>query len=229
MCRAGVAGGVPTLTWLIPRPRGASPRLDRSRAGRRREAPPEPQQIPVPPPRPPRPPSPPRLPGIRIRRGWAGLRALKGDALFLGWDGAGASRRGAGPGPGPALGRGGTGVPGDPAGPEVPSPDRVPSPSLVSWEGVWAFLVAPPSQMVASPGEPHGLFPRGTQEEIGGRGCGVTSGRREWTSLGPISEAIRPWVAASYQQCWPRGWGQWWLCCTPIQPLAPHQLLFVKP
>lgn len=62
----GRGGGVPALTWLIPRPRGASPRLGRSRAGRRREAPPEPQPIPVPPPRPPRLPSQPRLPGIRI-------------------------------------------------------------------------------------------------------------------------------------------------------------------
>lgn len=162
------------------------------------------------------------------RRRWAGPRALKGAALFLGWDGAGASRRGAGPGPGPALSRGGTGFPGDCAGPEVPSSDRVHSPSLVSWEGVWAFLVAPPRQMVASPGEPHGLFQRGTQEEIGDRGCGVTSGWREWTSLGPINEAVRPWVAASCQQRWPWGWGEW-LCFTPIQPLAPHQIFFVKP
>ena len=162
------------------------------------------------------------------RRRWAGPRALKGAALFLGWDGAGASRRGAGPGPGPALSRGGTGFPGDSAGPEVPSSDRVHSPSLVSWEGVWAFLVAPPRQMVASPGEPHGLFQRGTQEEIGDRGCGVTSGWREWTSLGPINEAVRPWVAASCQQRWPWGWGEW-LCFTPIQPLAPHQIFFVKP
>lgn len=50
---------------IAPAGAGAGP-------GRRREAPPQPQRIPVPPLLPLRPPSPPRLPGIRIRPGGAG-------------------------------------------------------------------------------------------------------------------------------------------------------------
>lgn len=81
--RQGVLG-VPALTWLIPRLRGASPRRgpEPGRA-RRREAPPEPQLDLSRAAASSSPPSPPRLPGIRMRPGGGGrgCALLKGPPL----------------------------------------------------------------------------------------------------------------------------------------------------